>query len=146
MAVVNPYLNFDGKCEEAFEFYKSVFGGDYMGGIMRMGDTGACEGLSEEEKSMVMHVALPISDGNVLMGSDCPSSMGPVKFGTSNTIAIGSDSKEETEKLFNGLSEGGKVIMPLEKMFWGGYFGNWEDKFGQQWLINYQADPPPHAG
>jgi PhnB protein len=146
MAVVNPYLNFDGNCEEAFEFYKSVFGGDYMGGIMRFGDTGACEGMTDADKNMVMHVSLPISDGNVLMGSDCPAAMGPVKFGNSNTISIGTDSKEETEKLFNGLSEGGKVTQALEKMFWGGWFGAWEDKFGQQWLINYQEDPPPHAG
>lgn len=144
MAVVNPYLNFDGNCEEAFEFYKSVFGGEYMGGVMRFGDTGACEGLSEDDKNKVMHVSLPISDGNVLMGSDSP--MGPVKWGNSNTIAIGADSKEETEKLFNGLSDGGKVTQSLEKMFWGGWFGAWEDKFGQQWLINYQEDPPPHAG
>lgn len=137
-------MNFDGNCEEAFEFYKSVFGGEFMGGVMRFGDVQGCEGMSDDDKNKVMHVSLPISDGNVLMGSDSP--MGPVKWGNSNTIAVGADSKEETERLFNGLSEGGTVSQALEKMFWGGWFGAWEDKFGQQWLINFQEDAPPQAG
>ena len=144
MAVVNPYLNFEGNCEEAFEFYKSVFGGEFLGGPMRFGDTPGCGEMPDAEKNQIMHIALPISAGNVLMGSDCPSSMGPVTHGTANTIAIGTDSIEETEKIFNGLSEGGKVMMPLQKMFWGGYFGNWEDKYGVQWLINFQEDMPAH--
>lgn len=135
---VNPYLNFDGKAEEAFNFYKSVFGGEFAGaGIMRMGDAPGCENITAEEKNRVMHVSLPIGDGAVLMASDTMPSMGhELKVGNNNYISLHPDSKEEADRLFAGLSAGGKVEMPMEDMFWGDYFGSFQDKYGVQWMIN----------
>jgi len=137
MAKLNPYLNFDGKAEEAFNFYKSVFGGEFMGGINRMGDAPGTENLTDEEKNRVMHIALPIGN-DVLMASDCVPSMGHVlKVGNNNYISVFPESREEAEKLFNGLSDGGTVEMPLQDQFWGDYFGSFRDKFGVGWMINY---------
>jgi PhnB protein len=138
MAKMNPYLNFDGKTEEAFNFYKSVFGGEFMGGIHRMSDAPGTENLSEEEKNRVMHIALPINEHTTLMASDIICSAGHVlKEGNSVQISLHPDSREEADKLFNGLSAGGAVEMPMEDTFWGAYFGSFKDKFGIQWLINY---------
>ena len=142
MTNINPYLNFDGDAEVAMNFYKSVFGGEFMGGtVMRWGDAPGCdEGefkLADEDKRKVMHMALPISDGNVIMASDSLKNMGPpLTVGNNVTIAIGPDSREEADRLFNGLSEGGQVQMPMSDAFWGGYFGSFVDKFGVNWLIN----------
>jgi PhnB protein len=139
---INPYLNFDGNAEDAMNFYKSVFGGEFMGGkIMRWGDIPGCDegemNLSDDDKSKVMHVALPISDGNVIMASDSLRSFGhQLNVGNNVTIAIGPGTKEEADRLFGGLSEGGNVQMPMADAFWGGYFGSFEDKFGINWLIN----------
>ena len=141
MTAINPYLNFGGNAEEAMTFYKSVFGGEFMGGVMRWGEAPGCdEGefkLSEEDKGKVMHMALPISDGNVIMASDSLKSMGPpLSVGNNVTIAVGPPTREEADRLFNGLSEGGQVQMPMADAFWGGYFGSFVDKFGINWLIN----------
>ncbi len=137
MAKLNPYLNFNGKCEEAFTFYKSVFGGEFLGGIMRMGDAPGADELREEDKNRVMHVALPIG-GDLLMGSDTyPGGMQNLVEGNNNYISIFPDSREEAERLFNALSEGGAVLVPLAVQFWGDYYGQLKDKFGIYWMINY---------
>ena len=141
MTNINPYLNFDGKAEEAMNFYKSAFGGDFMGPVMRWGEAPGCgEGefeLADEDKPKVMHMALPISDGNVIMASDSLKGMGPgLTVGNNVTIAIGPGSREEADRLFASLSAGGQVQMPMADAFWGGYFGSFVDKFGINWLIN----------
>jgi PhnB protein len=139
MARVSTYLNFPRNTEEAFLFYKSVFGTEFLGPIMRMGGNpsdGAPQ-IAEEDKNLVMNIALPILGGHVLMGTDAPESMG-FKLNTGNNIHINlePDTLEEAERLFAALSEGGKVGMKLEKMFWGAYFGSLTDQFGIQWMIN----------
>lgn len=143
MARVSTYLNFSRNTEEAFAFYKSVFGGEFEGSIQRMGDVPTQEGqppLSQEDQQLVMHVALPILGGHVLMGTDAPESMGfTVSFGNNVYINLEPDTREETECLFNALSEGGKTEMQLQEMFWGGYFGSCTDKFGVQWMFNCAA-------
>jgi len=140
MATVSTYLNFSRNTEEAFIFYQSVFGGEFMGGIMRMGDMPPDDSrppLDEKDKNLVMHVALPILGGHVLMGTDAPESMGfTVTFGNNIYINLQPDTRTETDELFKKLSEGGKVEMPLEEMFWGDYFGSCEDKFGMKWMFN----------
>ena len=139
MTNINPYLNFDGKAEEAMTFYKSVLGGEFMGGVMRWGEVPGCEemNLREEDKGKVMHMALPISDGNVIMASDSLNGFGPqLAVGNNVTMALGPETREEADRLFKGLSAGGNVQMPMADAFWGGYFGSFEDKFGINWLIN----------
>ncbi|HMO77871.1 MAG TPA: VOC family protein [Candidatus Paceibacterota bacterium] len=140
MAQVSVYLNFSNNTEEAFNFYQSVFGGEFVGGISRMGDAPVAEGqpaLPEAEKNLVMHVCLPIFNGFQLMGSDVPASLGmpPVSFGNNVYINLQPDTKEEGDRLFNTLSEGGVVEMPMQDMFWGDYFGSFADKFGVRWMI-----------
>lgn len=134
MAVVNPYISFSGNCEEAFDLYKSVFGGDFAAS-MRWKDNPECGEMSDEDKNQIMHIALPIGE-SVLMGSDTPTQMGEVVRGNGYTVAIGSKDLSESEKIFEGLSEGGQVIMPLQKTFWGATFGMLTDKFGVQWMLN----------
>lgn len=142
MTTVNVYLNFDGNCEEAFNFYKLVFGGEfsYLG---RFGEMPKKEGAPEMPKEMsqrIMHVALPISKETVLMGSDT-SDMGPKRVeGNNFGISINTDSKEKADELFSKLSSGGKVTMPMEDMFWGDYFGMLEDKFGINWMISFNKN------
>lgn len=138
MAALNPYLNFDGNTEEAFNFYKSVFGGEFLGGIMRFGDGPGCENMPESAKAKVMHVALPIGKNSVLMGTDWVEGMGPnLIVGNNLSITIFPESREDADRLFNGLSAGGKVGVPLQDMFWGAYWGAFEDKFGINWMVNY---------
>lgn len=143
MARVSTYLNFLGNTEQAFLFYKSVFGTDFLAPISRMGDVPPAPDmpvLSEEEKRMVMHVALPILAGHVLMGTDVPSFMREgFVFGHNMNINLEPDTRAETDRLFAGLSEGGKVETPLQEMFWGGYFGSCIDKFGVSWMFNCEA-------
>jgi PhnB protein len=139
MAVVNPYISFNGDCEQAFDLYKSVFGGEYQG-LMRWGDNPDCAQMPADQKNQVMHVALPIGN-SVLMGSDSP--MGPVERGSAYSVAIGSSDLGETEKIFNGLAEGGKITMPLQKTFWGATFGMLTDKFGIAWMINCDEGGQP---
>lgn len=135
MATINTYLNFNGNTEEAFNFYKSVFGGEFRT-LQRFKDTPDAGKMPANVQDQVMHVALPIG-GNVLMGTDVPETMPQVIFGTNSSISIDATSEEEANNLFNGLSAGGNVAMPLQKMFWGAYFGFFTDKFGVQWMINY---------
>jgi PhnB protein len=142
MATINPYLNFNGNTEEAFNFYKSVFGGEFAA-VMRFGDVSqreGCEGMkvAENELEKIMHIALPIGKGDVLMATDALESMGQkLTTGNNFSISLSTDSKEEAETLFNGLSQGGKVEMPLGDTFWGAYFGMLKDKFGVSWMVNY---------
>jgi PhnB protein len=137
---LNPYLNFDGNAEEAFKFYQSVFGGELF--IQKMGEAPGTENLPENEKNLAMHVSIPIGDGQFLMASDCLKSAGhELNVGNNNYISVTPDSREEADRIFNGLSVGGKIEMPLEDMFWGDYFGSFEDKFGVRWMINYSANP-----
>ena len=140
MASVNTYLNFPNSTEEVFNFYKSIFGGEFIGGISRFADMPPQEGMppiSEETQQMVMHVSLPILGGHVLMGNDCPAEMGmSVTMGTNVHISLSPDTREETKKLFDALSAGGKVTMALDDMFWGAYFGSCTDKYGIQWMFN----------
>lgn len=142
MASINPYLIFNGNCEEAFLFYQSVFGGEFPY-IGRFNDMPPAEGnpiLSEEDGNRIMHVTLPISDGYVLMGSDSNSASGEVAFGANVSLSINAKSKEEADKLFNGLSAGGSVTMPMNQTFWGAYFGMFADKFGIHWMVNFDEN------
>lgn len=133
---INPYLNFDGNAEEAFRFYQSVFGGELF--IQKMNQAPGAENLPENEKNRVMHVSLPLAGGQHLMGSDCLPSAGHVlHVGNNNYISISPESREEADRIFNGLSAGGKIEMPLADMFWGDYFGSFADKFGICWMVNY---------
>jgi PhnB protein len=139
MASVNVYLNFNGNCEEAFNFYKSAFGGDftYMG---RFKDMPADSGhkMSAEDGEKIMHVSLPISKETSLMGSDVGGEWAPsFQLGNNFSISINGESKEEADKLFSALSAGGKVTMPMGKTFWGDYFGMWTDKYGVNWMMSF---------
>jgi len=137
---VNPYLNFDGNAEEAFNFYKSVFGGDFIEN-MKTGDAPDMEKLPKEERMRTMHISLPLSEDTILMASDTVPSMGhTLKQGNNNYISIHPTSKEEADRLFNGLSKDGTIEMPMEMQFWGDYFGSFIDKFGIYWMINYNAE------
>jgi PhnB protein len=140
MARTSTYLNFMGNTEEAFAFYAAVFETKPVGPIARMGDVPAGPGmpaLSDKEKSYVMHVALPILGGHVLMGTDALESMGhKLTFGTNISLNLEPDTRKEADRLFARLSEGGKVEMPLQDMFWGDYFGQVTDKFGVKWMFN----------
>jgi PhnB protein len=136
MTAINPYLNFSGNCEEAFNFYKSVFGGEFRM-VMRFKEVPAEYQMAANEGEKIMHVALPIGQGTVLMGSDTPAAMGPIINGNNYYISINAASEAEATKLFKGLSASGQVTVPLEKAFWGDYFGMCTDKFGIQWMVNY---------
>lgn len=141
MAVkLNPYLNFDGQCEAAFNLYKKVFGGEFAGqGVMRFGDMPPSEEfpVSDEVKNRVMHVSLPVG-GETLMGSDTMPGMGsPFQKGVNAYVSIHPDSREEADRIFNELSEGGTIEMPMADMFWGDYYGSLIDRFGTPWMINY---------
>jgi PhnB protein len=140
MASVSTYLNFPGNTEAAFNFYKQVFGGEFQGGIMRFKDAPPAPGqppLSEQDKNLVMHVALPILGGHLLMATDAPESMGfKVSAGNNVYISLQPDTKAETDRLFNALAAGGKVEMPLADQFWGAYYGSLTDKFGVHWMFD----------
>jgi PhnB protein len=137
MMKINPYLNFDGQAEEAFNLYKSVFGGEFSM-VSRMSDAPGTENLPEDEKNRLMHISLPITDTITLMASDCVPSAGHVlNVGNNMYVSIHPDSREEADRIFNGLSEGGEIEMPMEDMFWGDYFGSFKDRYGIQWMINH---------
>lgn len=135
MITINPYLNFNGQCEEAFNFYKSVFGGEFLD-FQRFKEMPSEEPLPADEGEWIIHVSLPIGKDYILMGSDNPSSMGDVVPGNNCHISIQTDNDSETDRLFNGLSAGGQVTMPLEHTFWGARFGMFVDKYGIQWMVN----------
>lgn len=137
MATINPYLNFEGNTEEAFNFYKSVFGGEFLT-LQRFKDTPEAGKVPANEREKIMHVALPIGKGNILMATDALESMGQkLTFGNNFFITINAESEAEATKLFNGLSAGGRIEMPLQKTFWNAYFGMFKDKFGIKWMVNY---------
>jgi len=133
---------FNGTCEEAFLFYKSVFGGDFPY-IGKYKDAPAEEGevLSEEALNRVMHVSLPIGN-TILMGSDSHPRYGDVGFGDNFSISINTESTDEADRIFNGLSAGGKVEMPMDNTFWGSYFGMFKDKFGVNWMVSFDKNEP----
>jgi PhnB protein len=143
MARVTTYLNFAGNTEEAFRFYQGVFKTEFLAPIARFGDGPAAPGqppLSPELARMVMHVALPILAGHVIMGTDAPESMGfKLKPGNNVYINLEPDTRAETERLFAALGAGGKVESPLQEMFWGAYWGSLADRFGVQWMFNCTA-------
>ena len=140
MASTSTYLNFPRTTEEAFNFYKSVFGGAFFGTPMRFGDIPPMEGMppiAVEDKNLIMHIELAIVGGHMLMGTDAPESFGfSVNFGNNVHINLQPDTREETQILFGALSDGGKVTMPLQDMFWGDYYGSCTDKYGVQWMFN----------
>jgi PhnB protein len=141
MATTNTYLNFNGNCEEAFTFYKAVFGGDfiYIGRFNEMPPQ-AENPMSEAEGNKIMHVSLPIGT-SILMGSDTGGEWASsFKQGNNFSVSITADSKEEADRLFNGLTEGGTITMPLNETFWGDYFGMFVDKFGINWMISFNKN------
>lgn len=133
--IANTYLNFDGNAEEAFRFYHSILGGEFF--IQKMSEIPDFQ-VPEEEKNRTMHVAIRLNEFQHLMASDCLPSMGHVlRQGNNNYISLTTDSKEQADEFFQGLSEGGNIEMPMEEMFWGDYFGSFTDKFGVNWMITY---------
>ena len=135
MASLNPYLNFNGKTEEAFNFYKSVFGGEFAM-VQRINETPFADKMPANERNRIMHISLPIGS-TVLMGSDILESQGhKLSVGNNCHININADNRTEADKIFKGLSAGGNVTMPLADAFWGAYFGMVTDKFGVQWMVN----------
>ena len=144
MASVNVYLNYDGNCEEAFQFYKSVFGGvfSYVGRFKDMPPQEGQPPMPEAMMNKIMHISLPVGKDTSLMGSDTGGEWAAsyVK-GNNFSISINAESKDEADKIFNGLSKGGKVTMPMNKTFWGDYFGMCEDKFGINWMMSFNENP-----
>lgn len=138
MAQINPYIHFNGNAEEAFNFYKSVFGGEFAM-VMRFKDLQIPEGVSNEnEANKIMHIALPIGNHDLLMGSDTPEAFGVHNLNeTRSKISISAESKEEADHLFNGLSEDGQIEIPIAESQWGSYFGMFRDKYGIEWMIDF---------
>lgn len=141
MATVNPYITFSGNCEDAFKFYKSIFGGEFPH-IARYKDMPSDNLMSKCDAEKIMHISLPISDGSVLMGCDtCCETTGEfdsdVHVGNNISLSITVKSEEEATRIFEGLSKGGGVNMPLQKTFWNSYFGMLIDKFGINWMVSY---------
>lgn len=137
MALINPHINFNGNAEEAFTFYKSVFGGAFAK-LVRFKDLASADfPVDESDANKIVHIALPIGN-NVLMGNDVPASLGPTNENENRSkIAIGAESKEEADKLFNGLSAGGQIECPISVSPWGSYFGMFRDKFGIEWMVDF---------
>ncbi len=143
MTTVNTYLTFSGNCLEAFEFYKSVFGGEfnYVGTFGEMPQQEGMPPVSEKDMDKLMHISLPVSKETVLMGSDTLEGFGPkIIQGNNFSISISTKSKEEAERLYNGLCAGGQIIMALDETFWGAYFGMLTDKFGINWMVNVELE------
>jgi PhnB protein len=139
MALINPHINFNGNAEEAFNFYKSVFGGEFAK-IMRFKDLSSPEfPVAESEANKIMHIALPIGP-NMLMANDVPEFMGRTNENENRSkIFISAESREEADKLFNGLSAGGNVEMPIGDAPWGPYFAMFRDKFGIEWMVEFDS-------
>ena len=140
MAIINPHINFNGNAEEAFNFYKSVFGGEFTQ-IVRFKDISSPEfPIPEKEANKIMHIVLPIGK-NTLMANDVPESMGRVNENENRSkIFIRAESREEADKLFNGLSEGGNIEAPIGDSPWGSYFGMFRDKFGIEWMVDFDPN------
>lgn len=143
MARVSTYLNFNGNTEQAFVFYRSVFGGEFSGGIRRFRDVPVAPGqppMPADTLNLVVHVELPLLGGHVLMGTDAPQSMGfTVQAGNNVHINLEPDTRAQAQQLFNALAEGGTVDMPLQDMFWGAYYGSLTDRFGIHWMVNCES-------
>lgn len=141
MALINPHVNFNGNAEEAFIFYKSVFGGEFAR-VVRLKDIASPEfPVSEKEENKIMHIALPIGKSNMLMGNDVPEFLGKVNERENRSkISISTGSKEEADKLFNGLSAGGEVEMSITDSPWGTYFGMFRDKYGIEWMVEFDPN------
>jgi PhnB protein len=137
MASVNAYINFDGNCDKAFDFYKSVFGGEFQA-RMKFGEAPGMD-VPPAQKDKLMHVALPIGKHTVLMGSDWSEQFGPMARGNSFGLSVNVESQAEADKVFQALSNGGKVTMPIGVAFWGAYFGMCTDKFGINWMVNFET-------
>ncbi len=137
MALINPHINFNGNAEEAFNFYRSVFGGEFAI-IMRLKDLSSPEfPIAENDANKIMHIALPIGN-NVLMANDVPESMGRVNENENRSkISVSAESREEADKIFSGLSAGGSIEVPIGDSPWGSYFGMFRDKFGIEWMVDF---------
>lgn len=144
MSRISIYLNFMGKTEEAFTFYRSVFGGEFIG-LQRMGEVPTAPGqpeLPEHERQLLMHIELPILDGTILMGTDMLESMGhQLQLGNNISINIEPDTLAETQRIFDALSEGATDVMPLNLMFWGAYWGTFVDRYSIRWMFNCPEQP-----
>lgn len=138
MAIINPHINFNGNAEEAFTFYKSVFGGEFSK-IIRLKELSSPEfPVAENDANKILHIGLPIGN-NILMGNDIPESMGLVNENENRSkISISAESREEADRIFNGLSEGGNIEMPITDSPWGSYFGMFRDKFGIEWMVDFE--------
>jgi len=142
MLAINPYLTFNGNTEEAFGFYKSVFGGEFAS-VLRFKDTDEAAKLPAEDQEKIMHISLPIGTGNILMGTDTLQSLGHPKVAGDNfTLSIYAESEAEADELFEKLSDDGEVVMPMTKVFWGSYFGMLTDQFGIKWMLSFQYPSP----
>ena len=141
MALINPHINFNGNAEEAFTFYKSVFGGEFAK-IIRFKDLASPEfPIAKKEENKVMHIVLPIGKNSMLMANDVPESMGRTNENENRSkIAIIAESKEEADKLFSGLSADGEIEMPIADSPWGSYFGMFRDKYGIEWMVDFSKD------
>jgi PhnB protein len=138
MALINPHINFNGNAEEAFTFYKSVFGGEFAK-IIRFKDRASTEfSVAEKEENKIMHIVLPIGKSSMLMANDVPEIMGKTNENENRSkIVISAESKEEADKLFNGLSAGGKIEIPITGSPGGSYFGMFRDKYGIEWMVDF---------
>lgn len=138
MATINPYLSFKDNCEEAFGLYRSVFGGEF-GMVMRVKDLDLGVPVPDGAGDLILHMALPVG-GNLLMGSDCPEGFGPpLEQGNNYSVSVGVESKEEADRIYKELSDGGTATMPMDNAPWGSYFGMLTDKFGIQWMISFDS-------
>lgn len=140
MTTVNIYLTFEGNCKQAFDYYKSVFGGDfsYVGTFGEMPPQEGMPPMSDAMKDQIMHISLPISKETHLLGSDTGGEWSPdFKVGNNFSISVGTDSKEKADNFFNKLAEGGEIKMPIAPTFWGDYFGMLRDQFGINWMISF---------
>ena len=146
MAQINPYIHFNGNAEEAFTFYKSVFGGEFAM-VVRFKDmpNDSNHPIAESEANKIMHIALPIGKNNVLMASDTPEFLGKHNENeTRSKISISAETKEEADKLFTGLSKGGTIEMPIADSPWGSYFGMFRDKYGIEWMVDFDPNYKGH--
>lgn len=141
MITINPYIAFNGNAEEAFNFYKSVFGGEFAK-VVRFKDLPGDPNhpMDESEADKILHIVLPIGSGNFLMANDVPASMGVVSESENRSkILVSVESKEEADRIFKGLSEGGVVEMPIGEAPWGAYFGMFRDKYGVEWMVDFDS-------
>jgi PhnB protein len=145
MATINPYINFNGNAEEAFNFYKSVFGGEF-GGIVRFKDLESSDfPVPETEANKIMRITLPIG-ANTLIANDVPESMGPVNENENRSkISVSAKSREEADSIFNGLTVGGAIEMPMDNSPWGTYFGMFRDKYGIEWTVEFNSNEDSQA-